>query len=68
MVYITLGEPDELRVDPRNMNHRGQVQEWLYFRHQLRLAFVDQTGFGRWRLTPSSELEFQNAVRREQGR
>ena len=68
MVYITFGEPEELRIDPQRMNQRGQVQEWVYFRQQLRLVFVDQTGFGRWRLTPSSELEFNNAVRREQGR
>ena len=50
------------------MNQRGQAQMWEYQRLQLRLVFVDQTGFGRWRLTTQSELEFQNALRREQTR
>jgi GWxTD domain-containing protein len=68
MVYVTFGDPDEIRVNLRNTNQRGQAQVWIYHRFQLQLVFIDQTGFNRWRLTPSSELEFQNAVRREQSR
>lgn len=67
-VHVTLGEPDQYVVDPRNANQRGQVQEWVYFRYQLRLMFVDQTGFGRWLLTQNSELAFENLVRRELNR
>jgi hypothetical protein len=55
-------------MDPRRMNQRGQPQVWVYYRYQLQLVFVDQTGFNRWRLTPSSELDFNNVVRREQNR
>jgi GWxTD domain-containing protein len=69
MVYVSLGQPDNV-FEPgiSQMNQRGQAQLWEYQRLQLRLVFVDQTGFGRWRLTSQSELEFQNALRREQTR
>lgn len=69
MVYVGLGQPDNI-YEPGigQLNQRGQAQMWEYQRLQLRLVFVDQTGFGRWRLTTQSELEFQNALRREQTR
>ena len=69
MVYVSLGQPDNV-FEPGvgQLNQRGQPQVWEYQRLQLRLVFVDQTGFGRWRLTTQSELEFQNALRREQPR
>ena len=69
MVYVGLGQPDNV-FEPGmgQLNQRGQAQMWEYQRLQLRLVFVDQTGFGRWRLTTQSELEFQNALRREQTR
>ena len=69
MVYVALGQPDNI-FEPGmgQMNQRGQAQMWEYQRLQLRLVFIDQTGFGRWRLTTQSELEFQNALRREQPR
>ena len=69
MVYVSLGQPDNV-FEPGvgQLNQRGQPQVWEYQRLQLRLVFVDQTGFGRWRLTTQSELEFQNALRREQTR
>jgi GWxTD domain-containing protein len=69
MVFVSLGEPDQI-LEPNGMqlNQRGQAQIWDYQRLQLQLIFIDQTGFGRWRLTQNSELEFQAAVRREQGR
>ncbi len=69
MVYVGLGQPDNV-FEPgmSQINQRGQAQMWEYQRLQIRLVFVDQTGFGRWRLTNQSELEFQNALRREQTR
>ena len=69
MVYVGLGQPDNI-FEPGigQLNQRGAAQLWEYQRLQLRLVFVDQTGFGRWRLTTQSELEFQNALRREQMR
>lgn len=69
MVFVSLGEPDQiLEPNPTQMNQRGQAQIWDYQRLQLQLIFIDQTGFNRWRLTQNSELEFQAALRREQGR
>jgi GWxTD domain-containing protein len=67
MVYVTLGEPDQV-LEPSGMDYgqRGQAQIWDYRRHQLRLVFLDRTGFGRWELNPSSEIEFQALLRREQ--
>lgn len=64
MVFITLGEPDQIR-EPNAMevNQRGKVQIWDYTNRRLQLAFVDQSGFGRWRLTPSSMNDFQSVAR-----
>ena len=70
MVYITLGEPDQLREPTAmDMNQRGRVQIWDYNAKRLQLVFVDQTGFGRWRLTPASMADFQSVARsvQEQG-
>jgi len=69
MVYVTLGDPDQV-LEPSGLDYgqRGQAQIWDYRRHQLRLVFVDRTGFGRWELNPSSEVEFQSVLRREQVR
>jgi GWxTD domain-containing protein len=69
MVFVSLGEPDQI-LEPTSgqLNQRGQAQVWDYQRLQLQLIFIDQTGFNRWRLTQSSEVNFQAAVRREQGR
>ena len=69
MVYVGLGPPDNV-FEPGvgQMNQRGQTQIWEYQRLQLQLVFIDQNGFGRWRMTTQSEVEFQNALRREQSR
>ena len=70
MVYITLGEPDQLREPTAmDMNQRGRVQIWDYSARRLQLVFVDQTGFGRWKLTPASMADFQSVSRnvQEQG-
>jgi GWxTD domain-containing protein len=69
MVFVSLGEPDQiLEPSGSQINQRGQAQIWDYQRLQLQLIFIDQTGFNRWRLTQSSEVDFQAALRREQGR
>lgn len=69
MVFVSLGEPDQiLEPNGSQLNQRGQAQVWVYQRLDLQLIFIDQTGFNRWRLTQNSELDFQAAVRREQGR
>jgi GWxTD domain-containing protein len=64
-VFVALGTPDE-RIQP-NMNdlsQRGRAEIWEYRQHRLTVVFVDQTGFGRWRMTLNSETEFEAVVRR----
>ena len=64
-VYVTLGEPDQmLEQGDQGFNQRGRAQLWTYHQHRLQLVFIDQTGFGRWRLTSSSEVEFQAVAQR----
>ena len=70
MVFITLGEPDQLREPTAmDMTNRGRVQVWEYLGRRLQLIFVDQSGSGRWRLTPSAANDFQQVARtiQEQG-
>lgn len=70
-VYIVLGAPssvtelrrDELEVGPE----RGRALQWLYDSApggRLSLIFVDQSGFGRFELTPSSRSAFRAAAER----
>jgi GWxTD domain-containing protein len=69
MVYVTLGEPDQI-FEPGGgeMSQRGRAQIWQYSRYRVQLFFIDQSGFGRWRLTSSSEGEFNAIARRERAR
>lgn len=64
-VLITLGEPDQiLEQGDVGIGTRGRLQIWQYLQHRTQFVFVDQSGFGRWRLTPQSEAEFESiAVR-----
>lgn len=64
MVFVSFGEPDQVFEDTRSQTQRGRVQIWEYRDQRLRLAFVDQSGFGRWRLTPASDAEFRSALTR----
>jgi GWxTD domain-containing protein len=66
-VYVVLGEPDQLYEQNTNgpitrtsVSQRGRLQYWEYSQYRVRLIFYDDTGSGRWRLTPISETEFQN--------
>ena len=66
-VYVVRGEPDQLyeqtvnsQLNRTSVSQRGRVQYWEYSQYRVRLIFYDDTGTGRWRLTPSSETEFQN--------
>lgn len=56
-VYISLGDPDEV-IDASAPN-QGRVIRWTYQADRLVLFFVDETGFGRFRLTPSSRADFE---------
>lgn len=65
MVYSTLGEPDGI-VEPRlgERRTRSRTQTWGYTHHRLQLVFVEQQDLQRWRLAPSSEVEFQAVAER----
>lgn len=59
-VFLGIGEPDQLYEQGlAGFGDRGRSQVWEYRRLSFQLVFYDQTGFGRWRLTNSSEMEFQ---------
>lgn len=64
-VFITLGDPDDI-YDLSNEMGRGGVRiiRWTYTQLRVTLFFEDQSGFGRYRLTPTSRSDFQSAVSR----
>jgi GWxTD domain-containing protein len=70
-VYIVLGPPTrlmELRYDNAYATGRPQGEQWVYQRvpggGRLDLVFVDRNGFGNYRLTQDSEMDFRAAARR----
>ena len=56
-VYVSLGDPDEV-IDASAVN-QGRIVRWTYNADRLVLFFVDETGFGRFRLTPQSRVDFE---------
>lgn len=69
MVFITLGEPEQVREsNPMDVGSRGRALVWDYPSRRTTLVFVDQTGFGRWRLTVQSQGDFQALARAVQER
>jgi GWxTD domain-containing protein len=69
MVYIVLGEPEQVReLNPMDLGQRGRLLIWDYPSRRLSLLFRDATGFGRWRLDPGSQADFQAIARSIQDR
>jgi GWxTD domain-containing protein len=72
--FVALGEPDRMLDQNGNlpqetsMGQRGRLQVWDYTGERLRLIFVDQNGFGRWRFYGSSLSDFQAALQRRLNR
>ena len=64
-VFITLGDPDEL-YDLENDYSRTGVHgiRWIYSSLRLDLLFIDQSGFGRFRMTPGSRADFDRVATR----
>ncbi|MBI1723340.1 MAG: GWxTD domain-containing protein [Gemmatimonadetes bacterium] len=63
-VLITLGEPDDV-VDRRSdLQGRTRVVYWVYNEYRLTLSFIDDTGFGRYRLDPRSRSEYLRVLNR----
>jgi hypothetical protein len=68
-VYLGLGEPAQVYDQGMSaVGDRGRSQVWEYRGLNIQLVFYDQTGFGRWRLTNASELEFQSQWQRRVSR
>jgi GWxTD domain-containing protein len=65
MAFVGLGEPDNI-IEPMvtDMSQRNRQQIWEYRRWRLQLVFFDQTGLGRWRLSPSASVELAATIRR----
>ncbi len=62
-VFITLGEPDDVFDFTTDVSRAGiRGVRWTYNALRLTLFFQDNTGFGRFRLTPLSRAEYQRAV------
>ncbi|MEP6905229.1 MAG: GWxTD domain-containing protein [Gemmatimonadales bacterium] len=66
-VYVALGEPDQIYEQTTNaplsnssIANRGRLQYWEYTQYRVRFLFYDETGTGRWRITPGSEADFQS--------
>lgn len=66
-VFVSLGEPDQIYEQNTNVplsstsvTQRSRVQFWEYAQYRLRFLFYDESGTGRWRLTPASEADFQS--------
>ncbi len=64
IAFVALGDPDNIvdtgLIDP---NARVRQQIWEYRELRLQLVFVDQTGFGRWRLSSQGRADLDNAIR-----
>ncbi len=64
-VFITLGDPDDV-YDLSNEMGRGGIRviRWTYTQLRVTLFFEDQSGFGRYRLTPTARADYQSALSR----
>jgi len=68
-VFITLGEPDDVFDFSTDVSRAGvRGVRWTYNTLRLTLFFQDNTGFGRFRLTPLSRAEYQRAVAQQRHR
>ncbi|MBL0171594.1 MAG: GWxTD domain-containing protein [Gemmatimonadaceae bacterium] len=64
--FVALGDPDNVYdTGLQDPGARVRQQVWEYRALRLQLVFLDQTGFGRWRLGTSQRAELENAIRRK---
>ncbi len=62
-VFMTLGEPDEIYDSRADLLGGGlRMIRWSYAEDRLSLDFVDGSGFGDFRLTPSSRADYAQAL------
>jgi GWxTD domain-containing protein len=62
--FVVLGLPDEVFRD--TAVQQGRVIQWFYSQHRLDLIFQDVTGFGSYRMSPSSRSDFERIRSRVQ--
>ena len=64
--YVALGDPDDI-YDSNANDPTARVRQHVsfYSEQKLQLVFIDQSGFGRWRLTPAGMSDLQNVIRRK---
>jgi len=62
-VFIRIGEPDE--IFDASPTATGRIIRWTYHRFGTSLYFVDETGFGRFKLTPGSRSQLEYIAGRE---
>lgn len=64
-VFITLGEPDDVLDLSNGMGQSGlRAIRWTYTTLRLAVFFQDQTGFGRFRMTPTSRSDYIRVLSR----
>ncbi len=63
-VFVCLGEPDEVFDQSSDLQRQLRSIRWSFTAERLVLEFVDESGFGRYRLTSGSRAEFQRVVNR----
>ena len=61
-VFITLGPPDE--ITEANPGPQARIIRWTYSNYRLALFFVDESGFGRYRLSSQSRAEYERLLAR----
>ncbi|MEP6571232.1 MAG: GWxTD domain-containing protein [Gemmatimonadota bacterium] len=61
-VFIGLGEPDE--IFDASQTSQGRVIRWTYDNYRVTLYFVDESGFGRYRMTPTSRSDYERVLGR----
>jgi GWxTD domain-containing protein len=67
-VFLTLGTPDVIRdVQGEAVPGGSRLIRWDYEALELVLYFVSEGGNGSFRLTPTSRVEYSDAVKRRKG-
>ncbi len=63
-VVVTLGAPDEIYDSSSDVQSRAglRVIRWNYISERLTVDFIDDNGFGRFRLTPASRAEYMRIL------
>lgn len=64
-VFATLGPPDEIFDSSSDLQDRGiRLIRWVFTSDRVTLDFVDETGFGQFRLTQRSRADYMIALNR----